>query len=232
VVMTDAESDLEDEEGLRESEPEIDIQTDPFQTQCEAGQQTGWEDEIRSIQTREPKPPGSEEQRIRIREIIALLNSETSEPTEQQVREALEWIRCMQSINPNHEKFVAANFQHYYPAWHELLKGVKRKSARSVLSWIKKGFKPRFKGTKDAKKSKREIVVGMLRKVVPADRIPEMLSGQRPHQVKVANHQSLYKKWDFTVDQVGKLMEYGAAGIWTEKEKPVVINPMGVVDSA
>jgi hypothetical protein len=27
-------------------------------------------------------------------------------------------------------------------------------------------------------------------------------------------------------------VEYGAAGIWTEKEDPVVINPMGVADSA
>jgi hypothetical protein len=72
----------------------------------------------------------------------------------------------------------------------------------------------------------------MFRKVVPAKQIPEMLSGRFPHRVGFANHQSLYKKWNFTIDQVEKLMEYGAAGIWTDSEEPVVISPMGVVDSA
>jgi hypothetical protein len=102
-----------------------------------------------------------------------------------------------------------------------------------VLSWIRKGFKPRFKGgAQNAKPSKREVVVGMLRKVVPAKQIPEMLSGRFPHRVGFANHQFLYKKWDFTIDHVEKIMEYGAAGIWTDSEEPVVISPMGVVDSA
>jgi hypothetical protein len=59
-----------------------------------------------------------------------------------------------------------------------------------------------------------------------------MLSGKFPHQIEFANHQSLYNKWEFTMDQVGKLLEYGAAGIWTESEPPIVISPMGVVDSA
>jgi hypothetical protein len=232
VIMRDRESDAEGEEGLKEFEPELDIKTDPFQIEFETEREAGWEDRIRKITARESKPPEPEEKRKRIREIIDMMNSEAGEPTEQQVWEALEWIRSMQSIAPDHEEFVAANFQHYYPAWQELLKRVKRKSAKAVLSWIRKGFKPRFKGTQDAKQSKREIVVGMLRKVVPPARIPEMLSGKLPHQVEFANHQSLYKKWDFTLDQVGKLLEYGAAGIWTESEKPVVINPMGVVDSA
>jgi hypothetical protein len=72
----------------------------------------------------------------------------------------------------------------------------------------------------------------MLRRVVPPQRIPAMLSGRLPHKVEFANHQSLYDKWDFTMDQVIKLLEYEAVGIWTEQEEPVVINQMGVVDSA
>jgi hypothetical protein len=142
------------------------------------------------------------------------------------------WIGDMQSINPKYEEFVASNFQHCYPAWKQLLKGVKRKSAKKVLSWIKKGFKPKFAGTDGAKPAKREVVVAMLQKVVPPQCIQAMLSGRVPHEVEFANHQSLYHKWDFTVDQVKKLIEYGAAGIWAKGEKPIVINPMGVVDSA
>jgi hypothetical protein len=232
VEMTEPEFDERDEEMLNLSEPEIDCEADPFQLDHFGKPWKHWKEQIRKIQVREPNPPSPEQQKQRIRQIISILNSEGAKPTEEQIGEALGWIRDMQNITPNHEKFVASNFQHCYPAWEELLKGVKRKSAKSVLSWIKRGFKPRFKGTQQAKPSKRDIVVGMLRKVVPAKQIPKMLLGRFPHQVEFANHQSLYKKWDFTVDQVGKLMEYGAAGIWTKSELPVVISPMGVVDSA
>jgi hypothetical protein len=81
-----------------------------------------------------------------------------------------------------------------------LLKGVKRKSARAVLSWVKRGFKPRFAGTERAKPTKKEIVVAMLRRVVAGEEIPRLLSGKLPHRVAFANHQSLYS------DQVQKLV--------------------------
>jgi hypothetical protein len=148
------------------------------------------------------------------------------------VKQALDWIDNIQSPIPDHENFVASSFQHFYPAWEELLKGVKRKSARTVLSWIRKGFKPKFAGTEKEKSSKREVVIAMLRKVVPASRIPEMLEGKYPHRFEFAKHQSLYEMWDFASDQTFKLVQYGAAGIWTEKEYPIVINPMGAVESA
>lgn len=233
VNMTEAEVNEGDEDVIHLPEPEIDFETDPFQSDSAMKPGTDWEDRVRRIPARQPKPPSPEQQKQRIRQILSILNSEAAEPTEDQIKEAIDWIRDMQSINPNHEEFVASSFQHYYPAWEELLRGVKRKSAKSVLSWIRKGFKPRFKGgAQNAKPSKPDVVVGMLRKVVPAKQIPEMLSGRFPHRVEFANHQSLYKKWDFTIDQVEKLMEYGAAGIWTDSEEPVVISPMGVVDSA
>jgi hypothetical protein len=72
----------------------------------------------------------------------------------------------------------------------------------------------------------------MLRKVVPPGQVQSMLSGRVPHQIEFANHKSLYTMWDFTSDQAAKVIEDGAAGIWTEAEPPVVINPMGVVDLA
>jgi hypothetical protein len=111
------------------------------------------------------------------------------------------------------------------------LKGAKKKSAKTILGWIRRGFKPKFSGTKGAKPAKTKIVVAMLRKVVRSERIPEMLSGKPMHRVEFANYQSLYKKCDFSADQTAKVVKYGAAGIWAEEEYQTVINPMGVANS-
>jgi hypothetical protein len=74
-------------------------------------------------------------------------------------------------------------------------------------------------------------VVAMVRKVVPREDIPRMLSGKYPHPVQFQNHKSLYTNWPFSNDQIQKLVQYGAVGIWTEKEPPLIVNPMGVVVS-
>jgi hypothetical protein len=187
---------------------------------------------ICSIKTRTPELPNADDQRKRVRWILSLIDSSKGEPSAAQVRETTEWLQSIRSHIPDHNQFVASSFQLFYPAWEELFKGVKRKSAKTVLGWIRRGYKPKFAGTAGAKPAKREIVVAMLRKVVAPERIPEFLSGRFPHRVAFANHQSLFKKWEFSSDQTAKLVEYGAAGIWTEKEDPVVINPMGVADSA
>jgi hypothetical protein len=222
----------EGEEGLKQFEPEIDIEKDPFQSCQSVKPDKEWEHMIRAIKVRKSDVPSPEEQRQRIRWILGVLESESEEPSESQVQEALRWIQNMQNLIPDHEKFVAYSFQLFYPAWEELLKGVGRKSAKAVLSWIKKGFKPRFGGTEKAEPAKREIVIAMLQKVVHAERFSELLSGKLPHRVAFNNHQSLYRKWGFASDQTAKLVEYGAAGIWEEEEEPVVINPMGIADSA
>jgi hypothetical protein len=72
----------------------------------------------------------------------------------------------------------------------------------------------------------------MLAKIVPGHEIPELLRGKLPHQVDFQNHRSLYRKWGFSSEQIVKLLEADAAGIWDKPEPPVVIHPMGVVDSA
>jgi hypothetical protein len=113
-----------------------------------------------------------------------------------------------------------------------LLKGVNRKSARKVLSWLKAGFKPKFARTSQAKQSKRLIVESMLRRVNKPSEIPAYLSGKYPHQVEFQNHRSFYQNWGFSSDQVEKMVEWGAVGIWEGPEAPIVINPMGVVESA
>jgi hypothetical protein len=59
-----------------------------------------------------------------------------------------------------------------------------------------------------------------------------MLSDRFPHTVEFQNHQTLYTNWSFSMDQIFKFVQWGAAGIWDKPEPPVVINPIGVVDSA
>jgi hypothetical protein len=161
-----------------------------------------------------------------------MLDSEKPEPDPHQVEESLNWLSNLESSIPDHNEFVALSFQHFLPAWKELLKGANRKSARSILSWLKTGFKPKFSGTDQAKPSKREIVESMLRRVVKPSEVPRMLLGKYPHPVTFQNHQSLYKNWDFSKDQIFKLVQWGPAGIWDRPEPPVVNNPMGIADSA
>jgi hypothetical protein len=74
------------------------------------------------------------------------------------------------------------------------------------LGWLKKGVKPQFVGTQDAKKSKRALVVGMLRRQMPAAAVPEMLSGTVPHPVKFDNHKSFYDNWQFASGEASKLV--------------------------
>jgi hypothetical protein len=226
------EEGFENEAELCEPEPEIDPVADPMDIPDPTFPNKEWERMIKGIKTREPKIPSEEEQRRRMRWILSVLDNEKGEPTVEQVLEATTWLEGIQSIIPNHDEFVASSFAHHYPAWHELLKGVNRKSAKTVLGWLRKGFKPRFAGTSRAKESKRKIVVGMLRKVVPKGQISTMLSGKFPHRVEFENHRSFYTNWPFSSDQIQKLVQYGAAGIWDFEEPPVIIHPMGVVLSA
>lgn len=222
----------EGEDGLVQAEPEIDMETDPFVLSSSDGPDLEWERMIQSIKPRQPDFPSAELQRARVRELLNILDHEPAEPSAQQEKEAHDWLTNIETLIPSHEKFVASGFSACYPAWHELLKGSRRKSAKMVLSWIKNGFRPKFVGTCDAKPAKRKIVISMLSKIVPAKEIPKLLTGRFPHQVEFKNHQSLFRKWEFSSDQIVKLLESGAAGIWDRSEPPVVIHPMGVVDSA
>jgi hypothetical protein len=222
----------QDEDGHPEAKPEIELESDPFRHEIFRKPDREWEDMIRALKPREFQCPSPDEQRARIRHMLSIVDNETGEPSEERVAEARDWLENIRTLIPNHEEFAAASFSRFYPAWHELLKGTGRKSARTVLGWIKNGFKPRFVGTTDAKPAKRKVVVAMLRKLVPADRILELLSGRFPHAVEFANHQSFYRKWEFSSEQIVKLIESGAGGIWKGPEPPVVISPMGVVEYA
>jgi hypothetical protein len=222
----------EQEEYFEEAEPELELESDPLENDPLGEPGPEWEAAIRATQVRKVQVPSADEQRAKICQVINILEAEAEEPSAAQVEELEQWLWNIQTIIPDHNSFSASSFSLYYPAWHELLKDSGRKSARIVLGWIKNGFRPRFVGTAAAKPAKRKVVVEMLRKVMPAERINEFLSGKIPHQIEFKNHRSLYKKWKFSSEQAFKLVEAGAVGIWDRPELPMIIHPMGVVDSA
>jgi hypothetical protein len=223
----------DDAEGHLKPEPEIDDpRLDPLEKSNESIPGPEWERRIWNLKVRTPSFPSPQEQQKRVEQILEILDAERPEPESWQVEQAQWWLDNMGSLIPDHEQFVASSFQHYYPTWKELLKGVNRKSATTVLSWLKGGFEPKFAGTGHAKQSKKQIVESMLRRVVEPSEIPTYLSGRSPHQVEFHNHKSFYQNWGFSSDQVEKMVEWGAVEIREGPELPVVINPMGVIESA
>jgi hypothetical protein len=148
----------EGEEGLSEAEPEIELDCDPFEP-SPSGPDENWVRMIKSIKPRKPDFPSPDEQRAQIQRLLKTLDSEPPEPSEDLVAEADDLLRRIDVLIPDHEKFVASGFSHCYPAWHELLKGVGRKSARTVLGWVKNGFRPKFVGTAATKPAKRKAVL-------------------------------------------------------------------------
>jgi hypothetical protein len=156
----------EENENLESPELELDPNLNPLEAARTRGPDRNWEEKIRNIVVRSPKIPSPESQKERIAWILGILDSEKAEPEPEQVSEALRWLDELGSLIPDHNQFVASNFGHYYPAWKEMLKGVKRRSAQTVLSWLKSGFKPKWEGTKNAKKDKKQIVESMLQRVV------------------------------------------------------------------
>jgi hypothetical protein len=205
--------EFEGEEGPDRAEPEIHLEEDPFQLAPMGGPSFVWEDAIRAVKVRKLEVPPAEVQRSRIRELLGILENESDKPNAQQVAESEAWLRNLHSIIPDHEKFVAASFDLFYPAWHELLKDSGRKSARTVLSWLRNGCKPKFVGTAGAKPEKLRVALQMLRKVMPEKEIRRFLAGKFPQRLEFRNYASLFKKWSFSSEQIFKLVQAGAAGI-------------------
>jgi hypothetical protein len=134
-----------------DAEPEIDLEVDPFEASSAGqGPDKNWERMIRAIRPRKPEFPSAEDQRLCIRQLLSVLDSEPEEPSLEQVKESERWLRNLNSMILNHERFVASSFSACYPAWHELLKDSGRKSAKMVLGWLKNGVRPKFVGTSEA----------------------------------------------------------------------------------
>lgn len=166
-----------------------------------------------------------------VRNLLVYLRGAAPVGTDQELTEAERLLQNLPSVLRDPETFVSGSFSRYFPAWRELLSRSNRKSSRQVLGWLRAGVKPTFVGTQDAKASKRDLVVGMLKRVAPAAQIPELLSGNLPHRVDFQNHQSFYDHWEFSSEAVRKLLLWLAASeVPAEAEQSVVINPLGVAD--
>jgi hypothetical protein len=208
------------------------LEADPLGKATAGGPDAEWESRIRGLQVRTAEVPGANEQRARIKEMLAAIEREPMEPSEHGKAEAVGWLNDLPNRVLDHNNFVACSFADYLPAWEELLENSPRRSAKLVLSWLRKGFRPRFVEAEGAKPKKRAIVEAMLRKVVPKGKVESFLTGKLPHKVEFENHRSFYTNWGFSKEEVEKLVIWGAASIWDYSDgEPIVINPMGVADS-
>jgi hypothetical protein len=208
------------------------MEADPVEENSR-GPDAEWEAQIRSLLVRSAKVPDEETQRARMKEILRTLDTEPPELDKYRREEARDWLDNISSRVPDYNQFVASSFADHLPAWQELLGDSKRKSAKMVLGWLRRGFKPKLVGTKLAKPQKQVIVENMLRRVVSKEQVGIMLEGKLPHKVEFANHRSFYTNWGFSKGEIEKLVVWGAASIWDDSEgEPEVISPLGVADSA
>lgn len=220
-------------EASESPEENIDETQDPFRTGTSSRSEQDVGEQLSRITARQSEAPSPQSQIQAVRELLAAIEEEPKETTPELIEQAMAILSDLPNRIPSHERFVASSFQSYFPAWAELLKNSPRKSSRSVLSWLRHGFRPRFEGTGNARPDKLRIVEAMLAKVVGPNRIRQYLAGKRPHRIEFPNHKSFYDRFEFAVGETRKNLESGAVGVWPESgEPPEIIHPMGVVESA
>jgi hypothetical protein len=222
-AILDPDSDSDSEDDL-----EIDPRVDPLQEKAPISV-AEWERTVRLIVPRPPLEVDPEQLRQSVTNLLARIRDVNLRSSPESQAEAESILASLPSLLRDPEHFVAGTFTACHAAWAALLEKSKRKSARTVLGWLRAGVKTRFVGTADAKQSKRDLVVRMLKRKVLADQIPHMLSGNLPHPVEFDNHKSFYDNWDFAPGEASKLVLWSAASIVREGEElPLVIHPLGV----
>lgn len=191
-----AQPRTEIEDRPAEEDLEIDPEVDPLQDARPSGTIAEWEVAARLIVPRAPLFEDPAEQRQKVQDLLAQIQDVNlwSDPASQ--AEAEEILASLPQRLRDPESFVAGTFTACHAAWSTLLENSKRKSVKTVLGWLKKGVKPQFVGSGEAKASKLDLVVGMLKRQVPAAEIPFMLSGNKPHSIKFENHKSFYDNSD------------------------------------
>lgn len=155
-----------------------------------------------------------------MRNLLERIKTEESEPNETAIANLIREVQNVGLIIPDHEAFVAGSFQSFYPAWNELIGESGRKSAKSILSWLRNGYKPRFEGCQNAKLDKLRIVKAMLEKVVGQEKVDEYLTGVRPKRIELPNHRSFYDRWEFAEGEIRKNLKSGAVAIWPRDGEP------------
>lgn len=207
---------------------EIDPRIDPLQ-KVESFSVAEWDKSVCLIQPRPPLSVDSVQLRQTVTDLLARIRDVNlrSDPSSQAEAESI--LAALPSLLRDPKNFVAGSFTACHAAWAALLEKSKRKSARTVLGWLKAGVKTQFVGTSEAKPSKRALVIGLLKRQMPAAQIPHMLSGTFPHPVQFYNHSSFYDNWEFAVGKVSKLVLWAAATIVGEGDEMLeIIHPLGV----
>ncbi|GAQ85741.1 hypothetical protein KFL_002510190, partial [Klebsormidium nitens] len=201
-----APPDPSDSSDESEGSPEGDFPDDvippeefPFDAETDPPDDPGtldlrsWEREAQGVQAKEPQidPPLS--QRQNVKDVLDRLDDQPGEPGAEHETALLAELDNLQSAIPDAADFVAGNFSTHLPAWEEMLKTNRTRSARRVLSWLRHGFKPTFARPELARPEKRKVVLSMLQKEYPNRTPGEFLTGTQPHKVAFRNHQSFYK---------------------------------------
>lgn len=233
IGIPECDFGLAQHELLVNTDEQVDVESDPLASVTKPGPTSEWEKEMQSISPREIEVPLADQQIERIQSLLRRIESEKEEPDESAIADLIREIQGIGHNIPDHETFVAGSFQKFYPAWNELLGRSGRKSSKSILSWLRNGYRPRFEGSQNAKPEKLKVVRAMLEKVVGQERVDAYLTGVRPKRIEFPNHRSFYDRWEFAEGEIRKNLKSGAVAIWPQgKELPEVISPMGVVESA
>jgi hypothetical protein len=183
----------ESRKSALEDDLEIDPESDPIVVQTPLAI-SKWEKAVCLIVPRQPVQEDPDMLRLQVANLMDRMKDPNlrTDPASSAEAEAL--LANLPNLLRDLEHFVARTFSTHHAAWEALLGNSKRKSAKAVLGWLRHGVKPQFVGTQDAKESKRKLVVGMLKRQVPASSIPFMFSGNKPHPVVFDNHKSFYDK--------------------------------------
>lgn len=126
---------LQSKRTLEEMEEQIDPKENPL-VAPRAGPDAAWERMIRSLEIRTVAVPAAEEQRARKKELLEILDGEPEKPTPELIAQAKSWLQNLPNLLLDQNNFVASSFASHLPAWQKLLQNSKRKSAKSVLSWL------------------------------------------------------------------------------------------------
>lgn len=167
---TELEADEDPDARNPPDEELIDSDLDPLQN-VETTPNSAWLKEVLAIEPRSLPVPPAENLRKKVYELIDDFRSGPEEPSPPRIQELERALEELHKEIPDHEEFVASSFQLYLPAWRALLEKSSRRSARTILSWLEHGFRPRFGGITEAKPEKRRVVELMLAKTVGQRRI-------------------------------------------------------------
>lgn len=221
-------SDLEDSIQSKGEDFETDPEVDPL-TSAKPQSLAEWEISVKSIIPRDPLVKNPDQLASGVQALLIKMRDLKLRSDESSLQEAEALLASLPSLLRNPDNFVAGSFTSCFAAWSALLSKSKRRSAKNVLSWLRHGVKPKFVNTAAAKPQKRDLVIGMLCRQVPAPEIPHMLSGIEPHPVSFDNHKSFYDNWEFGSGEVNKLVLWSAALLICDgDEMPLVITPLGV----